>query len=433
MAGSRYVVLGLAHVRSPWSTEVARWATAGSVPVEFVKCVSVDELRARLLSGRPHSAALLDGRLAGVDRDLLDLAAEHRCPALVVAGDVERDWSALGATAVLGPSLTRGDLLEALSEHATPINRVEQVSLPDDQVPATAGFRGRLIAVTGRGGTGRSTLATALAQGLGADLRYSGTVCLADACLHGDQAVLHDARDVVPGVQELVEAHRSGNPSPERIRALTYDVPHRGYALLLGLRRHRDWTVVRPRAWEAALDGLCRSYRAVVADVDADVEGEAETGSFDIEDRNALARVAVGAADLVIAVGRSSLTGLHGLIRTVGDVRALVPDAPVLAVVNAAPRSARARAELTRAFTELAADHVERVVGPVFVGDRRGVDDLHRDTARLPSALVSPITGAALAVLDRAVEPRPAAMVGGPTRIAPGSLGVWAGDEEATS
>jgi len=168
-----------------------------------------------------------------------------------------------------------------------------------------AGFRGRLIAVTGRGGTGRSTLATALAQGLGADLRYSGTVCLADACLHGDQAVLHDARDVVPGVQELVEAHRSGNPSPERIRALTYDVPHRGYALLLGLRRHRDWTVVRPRAWEAALDGLCRSYRAVVADVDADVEGEAETGSFDIEDRNALARVAVGAADLVIAVGRS--------------------------------------------------------------------------------------------------------------------------------
>ena len=82
MAGSRYVVLGLAHVRSPWSTEVARWATAGSVPVEFVKCVSVEELRARLLSGRPHSAALLDGRLAGVDRDLLDLAAEHRCPAL---------------------------------------------------------------------------------------------------------------------------------------------------------------------------------------------------------------------------------------------------------------------------------------------------------------------------------------------------------------
>ena len=96
MAGSRYVVLGLAHVRSPWSTEVARWATAGSVPVEFVKCVSVEELRARLLSGRPHSAALLDGRLSGVDRDLLDLAAGQGCPTLVVAGDVERDWSALG-------------------------------------------------------------------------------------------------------------------------------------------------------------------------------------------------------------------------------------------------------------------------------------------------------------------------------------------------
>jgi hypothetical protein len=73
------------------------------------------------------------------------------------------------------------------------------------------------------------------------------------------------------------------------------------------------------------------------------------------------------------------------------------------------------------------------VVGPVFVGERRGVDDLHRDAARLPSALTSPLTGAALAVLDRAVEPKPRWSVAAPTRISPGSLGAWSDDEEATS
>lgn len=433
MAGSRYVVLGLAHVRSPWSTEVTRWATAGSVPVEFVKCLSAEELRARLASGRPHSAALLDARLAAVDRDLLALAAAHRCPTLVVAGDVERDWPSLGASAVIGLPLTRTDLLDALQEHASPISRVEQVTLPVDEQPVTAGFRGRLVAVTGRGGTGRSTVAIALAQGLAADARYSGNVCLVDACLHGDHAVLHDARDVVPGVQELVEAHRGGNPSPESVRSLTFDVPDRGYALLLGLRRHRDWTVVRPRAWEAALAGLCGSYRAVVADVDADLEGEADSGSFDVEDRNALSRVAVRAADVVVAVGRPTLTGLHGLLTTVADVRALTPDTPVLAVINAAPRSARNRAELTRAFADLAASDSEQVIGPVFVGERRGVDDLHRDAARLPSTLTAPLAGAVHAVLDRAVEAKPVATAPEPTRITPGSLGAWAEDEEATS
>ena len=48
MAGERYVVLGLATARSAWFTDVARWATVGSVPVEFVKCIDADELRARL-------------------------------------------------------------------------------------------------------------------------------------------------------------------------------------------------------------------------------------------------------------------------------------------------------------------------------------------------------------------------------------------------
>ena len=60
MSGARYVVLGLAPPRAAWFAEVGRWAGSGTIPVDFVRCVSVDEVRARLVSGRSASALLVD-------------------------------------------------------------------------------------------------------------------------------------------------------------------------------------------------------------------------------------------------------------------------------------------------------------------------------------------------------------------------------------
>src|SRR3546814_12658529 len=85
-----------------------------------------------------------------------------------------------------------------------------------------------------------SDLSIPLAQGLARDPRYSELICLADLALDAEQAMLHAARDVVPGVAELVEAHRSGSPGPHEVRDLTWEVGERGYRLLLGLRRHRS-------------------------------------------------------------------------------------------------------------------------------------------------------------------------------------------------
>ena len=65
---------------------------------------------------------------------------------------------------------------------------------------------------------------------------------------------------------------------PTRSAASPGSSPTGGYHLLLGLRRHRDWTAVRPHAFAAGLDGLRRAFRVVVADVDADLEGERTTG-----------------------------------------------------------------------------------------------------------------------------------------------------------
>ncbi|MEQ1786458.1 MAG: hypothetical protein ABL966_05350, partial [Acidimicrobiales bacterium] len=84
MAAERFVVLGVAQVRSAWFREVARWATSAMLPVEFVKAMSVEEVRVRLRSGRGYSALLVDDSLSGLDRDLVDLAREAGCSVIVV-------------------------------------------------------------------------------------------------------------------------------------------------------------------------------------------------------------------------------------------------------------------------------------------------------------------------------------------------------------
>ena len=124
MAGDRFVVLGVAQVRSPWFREVARWATSAMLPIEFVKAMSVEEVRVRLRSGRGYSALLVDDSLPGVDRDLVELAREGGCAVLVVdSGRASRQWGELGASALLAGTFARDELLQVLQQVATPITR----------------------------------------------------------------------------------------------------------------------------------------------------------------------------------------------------------------------------------------------------------------------------------------------------------------------
>ncbi len=436
MAGERYVALGLAGVRSAWFTEVLRWSTVGSIPVEFVKCISAEELRARLASGRPFSVVLIDAGTGAVDRDLLDLASAHEVSVVVVDdGRSTRDWMAIGVRGVLPATFNRDQLLETLEHTSRMIGGATALPVEDPgDVPAAAARRGRLVAVTGPGGTGASTAAIALAQAFGDDPALGGQVALADLRLSADLAMLHDARDVVPGVQELVEAHRSARPALEQVRSLTFHVVNRRYHLLLGLRRHRDWTVLRPRSFEAAVEGLRRAFPVVVADIDVDLEGERECGSVDVEERNLMARSITARADAVVVVGTPGVKGLHSLVRVVNELRDhSVEPQRILAVVNQAGRNQRARSELTRSFADLtgAGRGTAPVVGPVFLPERRGLDELHRDGARLPSQLTGPLRGAVRAVLDRA--PEAVTTASEPVAVVPGSLGSWADQEAASS
>lgn len=427
MAGERYVVLGLASPRAPWFRAVAQWATAGTIPVEFLKCVSGEELRARLASGRPCSAVLADGSLPTLDRDLVDAANRAGAPVIAVTDGRARDWATLGVAALVGDDLDPKDLLDALAATAEMIGRGDTVPGDAAREPL-APWRGHVAMVCGPGGTGASTVAIALAQGLAGDVRQGGLVLLADLALHAEQAMLHDARDVVPGIQELVDAHRAARPSADEVRALTFAVEERGYHLLLGLRRARAWATIRPRAFEAAFDSLRRTHRVVVCDADADLEGEAEGGSMDVEERHVMARAAATHADVVFVVGAPGMKGVHALVRVISELLVFgVPASRIVPVINRAPRSQRGRAELSAALAALLPRQHAALAAPLFLPDKP-VDDLLRDGVRLPAALTESVAAAFTAVLERApVTGRdPVA----PRRIVPGSLGALADDDE---
>lgn len=429
---ARFVVLGLAQARSQWFRAVAQWSTSGSIPVEFVKCVSAEELRARLSSARPFSALLVDGGLPSVDRDLIDAGRAVGCSVVVVDdARVDRDWKALGADSVLLPVFDPQDLLEALQRTANPIRRHHEVGI--GAAPETyAGRHASVAMVCGAGGTGSSTVAVALAQGLGDHPDAAGNVVLTDFCRRADQAMLHDSRDIVPGVQELVEAHRSGRPSLDDIRSLTYFVETRGYDLLLGLRQSRDWSSLRPRAFEAGFESLRRAYGSVVCDCDSDLEGEIDGGSLDVEERNVMSRTVATHADVVFAVGAPGMKGAHSLVRVISDLMAVgVPAQNVVAVINRSPRSPRARAEIAAAMAALAVPAgASTLPSPVFLPERR-VDEALRDGIRLPTPIVQPIVGAWRAAIDRRVSASAAAET--PLRkVTPGSVGAWAASSDTS-
>jgi hypothetical protein len=359
--------------------------------------------------------------LPAVDRDLLASLRDAGCAPIVVDDRDRADrWRAIGAAAVLPSTFDRGALLDVLESVAVAVSRAAVAG--DDAFAGGDDGRGRalVVAVCGPGGTGASTIAAAVAQGLA---RRERTTLLADLARNAEQAVLHDVREVVPGIQELVEAHRSGTLGDDDVRALTFSIVERGYALLLGLRRARYWPVLRPRSFAAAFSSLCRAYDAVVCDVTADVEGEDDGGSTDVEERNIAARTAVLDADVVLVVGRAGVKGIHALVRVLGElVSAGVESDRLLPVLTMAPRSPRARAEVADALSELRRPALGGGATPsaIFV-PAKNVEQCFRDGVALPGSIVDKVTDAAIAVATRA-GPRHRSTAE-PELVTPGSLG----------
>lgn len=459
MVGSRYVVLGLAPSKAAWLRTVAQWTQSSSIPVELVKCLSAEELRTRLCTNRQFSAILVDACLPALDRDLID-ATVHAGSAVIVVeeGRSRRSWSSLGASAVLAPSFEPADLMEALRQNAPQVADSAVTDFSDFERDALMGqapssWRPAIVvAVCGSGGVGTSTLAMSIAQGLVDWLGSSAAdgvrddqspfgrrVLLADFARRSDMAVLHDAGDVVPGLQELVEAHRNRQLTPAEVHPLAYAVSLRGYNLLLGLRRACDWASIRPRAFEASFASLRAAYGAVVCDIDSDFETERDGGSADVEERNVMSLTALTQSDVVIAVGLPGLKGTHGLIRLLRDLSTSgAPPERVIPVFNLAPKSGRAKGELARVLSEVIHDENPRTTSarhqgpasPIFVPERT-LEEMAGHAFRLPGPVADPLAASVGAVLSR--SGRRVAEPSQPRAVAPGSLGHLYEDDESAS
>ncbi len=417
MSAPRFVVLGLAPPRASWFAEVSRWATAGALPIEFVRCISADELRSRLAGGRAHSAALLDAAHPATDRDLIAACVEARCAPLVLAARAGT-WPELGAAAVLELPLEAAGLGEALAAHARPVDPADDLALEVavDAVP----WRAPLLAITGTGGCGTSTLAIGLAERL-ASRNGHGQVLLADLARRADLALLHGTGTVLPGLPEVVERFRTGVPEAQQLRAMTFAVPTTGYDLLIGMRRTSEWTSLRPRAVAAALEGLRRTWDLVIADVDPDVEGQRATGSVDLEERNALSRAALLDAAVVVVATRCGIAGTAALVRTTEDLLEVgVNPAAIVPVVNRSPRGVGQR-EVVAAWASL----MERteVRPPLALPEVRRTEAVLRDVIGVPRRVTDPLlTAVDQHLARRSAKSRPEPDL---VPVAPGSLGSW--------
>ena len=430
----RFVVLGVAPVRREWFTKVSRLAHEAAIPVEFIKCISTNEVISRLESSRPFSAALIDGSANGIDRDLFDLAASVGCSPIVIDhGLVERDWAELGAKAVLPERFEGADLLAVLEDHAQPVG-----GTTEDPTTAEAGEsldtrRGRVVAVTGSGGMGASTVAMALAQGL-AERSDPRPLVLADMALRSSQALLHDTRDVIPGLTEFVDTHRLGVPNAVEAAASVHSFPERGYDLLLGLRHERDWGSIPARALAASWNTLINRYQTTVCDITGDFDGVEETGSTDIEDRNRLARMAARNSDLVLTVSKGGAWGMRHLIASIVALEEVgVEPSRIVPVINFAPRSPRTRAEITKAVTQLLdgrSKEPRAVAPPTFIPFRKNLDAAVGSGAPMPSAIHSPVTSSVEIFLERlnaddSGSEKAVQQFEEPVAVTPGSLGTW--------
>ncbi len=403
----RFVVMGVAHLRSIWFDEVARWATGGTVPIDFIKCVGVAEVAQRLRGGAVCSAVLIDAAAPGLDRDLL-AAIRRSGAALICVTDprTERPTPTLPHVTLLPPVFGPEELITTLGAVARPVSwrTADRAAEIVSGQPATDNRPrrtvGRVIAVCGRGGAGSSVISMALAQQLSVRPDGAGSVGLADLTLNGDLACYHDAVDVIPGVQEFVEAHRQSSPGRATSVSMLHEVPGRGYALLLGLRRRHDWTVIQPAASTAALDSLAGWFRWTVFDVTGDLETEEQTGSVDVEERHSLALGATSRADVVVAVGLPTMKGVRDLVRLIDDLVATgVDPASIQPAVNHAPRSRVARAEIAGALGALCV-HPPKA-SPVYLGTRRGLEIALRCVDRLPAALGDPVADAVAELANR--------------------------------
>ena len=142
--------------------------------------------------------------------------------------------------------------------------------------------------------------------------------------------------DDAPGLAWAARVAGRGELDALRLHQSVRRAAPGGPRVLPGLPRAELWTEVRPGTWEALLELFRIAFPITVVDAGFCLEEDEELLYDQVRlRRNAVTRLAVQRADLVVAVARADPVGLHAFIRGYQELRELgVPASRVRVVVD---------------------------------------------------------------------------------------------------
>lgn len=275
----------------------------------------------------PRLTADLVRRLCADDRLVIALASE-------ATRDQAHAWGVRTVIVPGEPDATMQAIAAAVLAQSSGVWSPQRTSEPD---AAATNTLGRIIAVWGpHGAPGRTTTAIALARAI----RSSGrTTCLVDADTHAPSiALILGVLDDVSGLIVACRQAELGSVQPASIRACCRDVGS-GLAVLTGIPSATRWPDVRQQPLERVWEALRKAFDVVVIDVGASAEvvsAVATPGGSSMlaTARDTAALTALEAADVVVAVGRSSTMGVARLLQGLPEVEQATT-APVFGVLTA--------------------------------------------------------------------------------------------------
>lgn len=190
---------------------------------------------------------------------------------------------------------------------------------------------GAVVVITGPPAAAGTLAARAAAASAAA--RPGSTVLLADLTRRAVLDAVVACRSGPETLTSVLEASRLGAPAAEALEVAAPPGPA-GHRVLRGLAHPLDWTAVRAEAVDRALGALRARSELVIALVDPDLEGEAETGSVDLEDRHALTRWALAHASGVAVAAEPGPVGLDLARRLAAELGAAANEAVPVVVLG---------------------------------------------------------------------------------------------------
>ncbi|MCR8671921.1 regulator, partial [Agrococcus sp. HG114] len=212
----------------------------------------------------------------------------------------------------------------------------------DELRPSAARARGRVIAVWGPAGApGRTTAAIALAAEL---VALGQRVALVDAdTTSASVAPALGLLDESPGFAAAARLARAGSLTVDELDRIAQQVPTMGGVLrvLTGIGRASRWPELGSDRVAEVLE-RCRDWaESTVVDVAASLERDEEISSdLFAPRRHAATLAALETADEVVVVAGGDAVGIARLVRTLPELRELVPHARLRIVVNKVRASA---------------------------------------------------------------------------------------------